>query len=125
MRWTGAEAGCGHAGIAYFIRDRFGKGEHISLGRVVDSHERSGLKTGRGSDVHDTPAAPDEHRRKKQPRQLSQSDDVQTYLAQDLVLRHFRKVAKRAETCIIDENVDRHLFTLQLVEEKFGRGRLR
>src|ERR1700756_4690996 len=62
---SGAEASYSYAGIADFVGERLGEGNHIGLGRIVDGHERSRLESGGGCDIHDASAMAGEHGRQE------------------------------------------------------------
>src|SRR5688500_2174235 len=120
LRGTRAKRGHSHARIAQFFRERLRKAQDVSLGRVVDRHQRSGLERSGRRDVQYPTGSRAHHRRKKQLRQVSERADVDLdhlQLAGELGLG---KLASETEASVVDEHLDWNVLVVQKVEDLLG-----
>jgi hypothetical protein len=117
------EARYGDAGVVQFVGDRLRERNHISFGGIVDRHERAGLESRGGPDIHDPTAATPHHRRQEKPGEFGECRDVELNLSEDFFLGHLREISEGSEAGVVDEDINGNALALKLVEKKLRCGR--
>src|SRR6185295_1011156 len=116
-----AERGDRDAAAAQLLGERLREREDVGLGGVVDGHQRPGLEGGRRGDVEDAAPAAGEHPRQESLGQVREGYDIELDLLQLAREVRFGEGPEGGEAGVVDQRVDGHSGTLQLLEDLVRR----